>query len=106
MSNLVAVERPTLSGSVRIARFELSHPQSKRQSLTFLVLFQRESNATIKAAPTVYEQKSPAKPKNLIEIDCRGLEFTDFKPDVGAYHFTKVFRIIDLANRVIGKPKA
>ncbi len=30
-----------------------------------------------------YEQNSPAKAKNLIEIDCRGLEFTDFKPDVG-----------------------
>jgi hypothetical protein len=42
----------------------------------------RESNATIKAAPAVYEQSSPARPKNLIEIDCRGLEFTDFKPDV------------------------
>jgi hypothetical protein len=24
----------------------------------------------------------PPKPKNIIEIDCRGLEFTEFKPDV------------------------
>ncbi|KAH0846563.1 hypothetical protein AYO21_11423 [Fonsecaea monophora] len=41
----------------------------------------RESSATIKAAPAKYEQNSPAKPKNIIDIDCRGLEFTDFKPD-------------------------
>ncbi|KAJ9612186.1 hypothetical protein H2200_003783 [Cladophialophora chaetospira] len=41
----------------------------------------RESSATIKTAPAKYEQQSPAKAKNLIEIDCRGLEFTDFKPD-------------------------
>ena len=43
---------------------------------------QRESSATIKAPPTKYEQISPAKAKNIVEIDCRGLEFTDFKPDV------------------------
>lgn len=43
---------------------------------------QRESTATIKAAPATYELAEPPKAKNLIEIDCRGLEFTDFKPDV------------------------
>jgi hypothetical protein len=43
---------------------------------------QRESSATIKAAPVAYEQAQPAKRKNVIEMDCRGLEFTDFKPDV------------------------
>lgn len=42
----------------------------------------RESSATIKAAPAVYESTSPAKTKNIIEIDTRGLEFTDFKADV------------------------
>ncbi|KAK5065086.1 hypothetical protein LTR84_000922 [Exophiala bonariae] len=41
----------------------------------------RESSATIKAAPASYEQTAPAKPKNIIQIDCRGLEFTEFKPD-------------------------
>jgi len=32
----------------------------------------------------VYEQNSPAKIKNIIEIDCRGLEFTEFRADVCA----------------------
>ncbi|KAK7707025.1 hypothetical protein SLS64_007233 [Diaporthe eres] len=41
----------------------------------------RESSATIKAAPVPYEQSEPAKPKNILEFDCRGLEFTDFKPE-------------------------
>ncbi|KAK7902739.1 hypothetical protein LTR67_002385 [Exophiala xenobiotica] len=50
-------------------------------SIWLLMVPQRESSATIKAAPAKYEQTSPAKAKNLIEIDCRGLEFTDFRPD-------------------------
>lgn len=44
----------------------------------------REHSATIKAAPLAYEAASPAKLKNIIEIDTRGLEFTEFKADVGA----------------------
>ncbi|OCT55018.1 DUF866 domain protein [Cladophialophora carrionii] len=61
----------------------------------------RESSATIKAAPAKYEQHSPAKAKNLIEMDCRGLEFTDFKPD-GEWEATGVesgtkFHGIDLS---------
>lgn len=43
---------------------------------------QRESSASIKAAPVPYEQSEPAKPKNILEFDCRGLEFTEFKPEV------------------------
>jgi hypothetical protein len=44
----------------------------------------RESSASIKAAPAVYAQQSPAKAKNIVEFDCRGLEFVEFKADVGA----------------------
>lgn len=47
-----------------------------------LTAIQRESSATIKAAPATYEAQSPPKKKNIIEIDSRGLEFTDFKADV------------------------
>lgn len=43
---------------------------------------QRESSATIKAAPKPYEQSEPAKPRAILEFDCRGLEFVDFKPEV------------------------
>ncbi|RFU73001.1 hypothetical protein TARUN_9259 [Trichoderma arundinaceum] len=41
----------------------------------------RESSATIKAAPTAYEQGEPPKAQKLFEFDCRGLEFTEFKPE-------------------------
>lgn len=43
---------------------------------------QRESSASIKAASTAYQQGEPPKPQNMIEFDCRGLEFTEFKPEV------------------------
>lgn len=33
-------------------------------------------------APKVYPQQSPPKPQNIITMDCRGLEFVEFKPDV------------------------
>jgi len=43
---------------------------------------QRESTANIKSAPAAYIQTSQPKPMRIFEIDCRGLEFTDFKADV------------------------
>lgn len=45
-------------------------------------MIQRESSATIKDAPKPYEQSEPAKSRPILEFDCRGLEFTDFKPEV------------------------
>ena len=53
----------------------------ERQDLKLKSL-QRESSATIKAPPAPYQQASPPKPQNVIEFDCRGLEFTEFKADV------------------------
>ncbi|KAI4124073.1 MAG: hypothetical protein LQ347_005871 [Umbilicaria vellea] len=41
----------------------------------------RESTATIKAPPIAYKHASPPKRQNIIEFDCRGLEFTEFKAD-------------------------
>jgi len=43
---------------------------------------QRESSATIKAAPAGYEQAEPANAQKILEFDCRGLEFTEFIPEV------------------------
>lgn len=43
---------------------------------------QRESSATIMAAPIAYQQSSPPKAQKVIDFDCRGLEFIDFKPEV------------------------
>ncbi|ELQ33953.1 DUF866 domain-containing protein [Pyricularia oryzae Y34] len=41
----------------------------------------RESSASIKAAPAAYEASEPAKGQKIIEFDCRGLEFVEFKPE-------------------------
>jgi hypothetical protein len=42
----------------------------------------RESSATIKAPPIPYQQASPPTRQKILEFDCRGLEFTEFKPEV------------------------
>ena len=39
----------------------------------------------------------------MIEIDCRGLEFTDFKPDVRFIYL--IMRPLLMKFRVIGKPR-
>lgn len=43
----------------------------------------RESSANIKAAPTGYDasKESSSSPQRILEFDCRGLEFVDFKPE-------------------------
>jgi hypothetical protein len=45
---------------------------------------QREHSANITEAPKAYPQQDPAKPMNVIVMDCRGLEFIEFKPEVGS----------------------
>ncbi|KAL9032684.1 MAG: hypothetical protein Q9214_007862, partial [Letrouitia sp. 1 TL-2023] len=41
----------------------------------------RESTASIKDAPRAYQQSSPPTTQNIVELDCRGLEFTEFRAD-------------------------
>ncbi|KAF2842269.1 DUF866-domain-containing protein [Patellaria atrata CBS 101060] len=41
----------------------------------------REHSANIKAPPVPYEQSEPPKRVNILEFDCRGLEFLEFKPE-------------------------
>ncbi|KAF1349036.1 hypothetical protein BDV97DRAFT_354881 [Delphinella strobiligena] len=41
----------------------------------------KEHSANIKEEPKVYPQQDTPKPQNIIVIDCRGLEFVEFKPD-------------------------
>ncbi|KAI6756578.1 hypothetical protein HG530_011176 [Fusarium avenaceum] len=41
----------------------------------------RESSASIKSGPAAYEQTEPAKPRKILEFDCRGLEFVEFKAE-------------------------
>lgn len=57
---------------------------------------QRESTASIVDAPGKYVQESPPKPQRLVRIDCRGLEFVEFKPDVWVFFF-----FFGFANRVL-----
>ncbi|KAI1617452.1 hypothetical protein EDD36DRAFT_424195 [Exophiala viscosa] len=69
---------------VGVNRHEMNEQSGSRGEANFVWKCKnckRESTATIKAAPAVYEQNSPAKVKNIIDIDCRGLEFTDFRAD-------------------------
>lgn len=67
-----------MSGSARIARQALSHAPHG----TEIDLCQREHSASIKEAPKPYEQTEPPKAQKIIEFDCRGLEFVEFKPEV------------------------
>lgn len=59
------------------------HPQARSRAAAPLTTPQRESSASIKAAPAPYEQTEPAAARKVLEFDCRGLEFTKFKPEVG-----------------------
>lgn len=50
--------------------------------IAVLNIRQRESTASIKNTPQIYSQTSPPRAQAIIEIDCRGLEFVEFKSDV------------------------
>ncbi|KAM3513372.1 hypothetical protein MY11210_002953 [Beauveria gryllotalpidicola] len=61
---------------VGVNRFEMNEMSGSRGEANF-----RESTATVKAAAIPYKQHEPAKAQKLIEFDCRGLEFTEFKSE-------------------------
>lgn len=44
---------------------------------------QRQHTANIMSGPTPYAQHDPPKQQKILTIDCRGLEFLEFKPDGG-----------------------
>ncbi|THW75550.1 DUF866-domain-containing protein [Aureobasidium pullulans] len=81
-------EQNEVSGSRGEANFVWKCKNCKVGLLTWLfrrprVLTQpqREHSATIKEAPKAYAQNDTPKSQKIIEIDCRGLEFVEFKPD-------------------------
>lgn len=47
---------------------------------------QRECNASIKEAPKAYTSAEPPTRQKILEFDCRGLEFVEFKPEVCVHH--------------------
>lgn len=56
-------------------------PILAEQIFRLLTRVQREATATIKNPPQAYTHASPPKKQNIVEFDCRGLEFTEFKSD-------------------------
>ncbi|KAK2589436.1 hypothetical protein QQS21_012887 [Conoideocrella luteorostrata] len=76
--------RETHDNYVGVNRFETNEMSGSRGEANFVWRCKnckRESSASIKAAPAAYAQTEPPKPHRIIEFDCRGLEFTEFKPE-------------------------
>ena len=74
-----AAERRTLYGNASLVKYVTSFSHLR---IAPAYIAQRESSATIKAPPIAYQQTSPPTRQKIIEFDCRGLEFTEFKPEV------------------------
>ncbi|KFY71091.1 hypothetical protein V499_08702 [Pseudogymnoascus sp. VKM F-103] len=69
---------------VNVSRFEMNEMSGSRGEANFVwkcKMCKRESSATIMAPPISYQQESPPKAQKVIDFDCRGLEFIDFKPE-------------------------
>ncbi|KAI5458043.1 hypothetical protein BGZ63DRAFT_363547 [Mariannaea sp. PMI_226] len=76
--------RETHGNYVGVSRFETNEMSGSRGEANFVWKCKnckRESSANFKSSPTAYEQTEPAKPHKVIEFDCRGLEFIEFKPE-------------------------
>lgn len=43
---------------------------------------QKTHTASITSGPKAYEAQEKQGSQNILEMDCRGLEFIEFKPDV------------------------
>ncbi|GAB1201637.1 hypothetical protein APSETT445_000220 [Aspergillus pseudonomiae] len=78
--SLEAAERRTLSGNASFAKSVCSFhkcfalPAANKCD-------QKTHSASIVAGPNVYEADEKRKGRKVIDIDCRGLEFTEFKAD-------------------------
>ncbi|CCX07306.1 hypothetical protein FPQ18DRAFT_89975 [Pyronema domesticum] len=69
---------------VGVSRFETRDISGSRGEANFVWRCKnckRESSATIKGAPTAYVQQEPPKAQRILEFECRGCEFSDFKPE-------------------------
>ncbi|KAF2255499.1 DUF866-domain-containing protein [Trematosphaeria pertusa] len=76
--------RETHPNYVTMTRFEMHDVSGSRGEANFVWKCKnckREHSANIKAAPASYDQTNPPKTVNILEFDCRGLEFTEFKAE-------------------------
>ncbi|MCJ1413995.1 hypothetical protein MMC32_000320 [Xylographa parallela] len=88
---------------VNVNRFESNDISGSRGEANFVwkcKACKRESTATIRAPASSYKHASPPKIQNIVEFDCRGLEFVEFKADgewtAKGLESTTVFTGIDL----------
>ncbi|KAH7320983.1 hypothetical protein B0I35DRAFT_428287 [Stachybotrys elegans] len=76
--------RETHANFVGVNRFEDNEMSGSRGEANFVWKCKnckRESSASIKAGPVAYEHSDPPKKQKILEFDCRGLEFVEFKPE-------------------------
>ncbi|KAL1879402.1 hypothetical protein VTK73DRAFT_7039 [Phialemonium thermophilum] len=76
--------RETHGKPVSVSRFETNEMSGSRGEANFVWKCKnckRESSASIRAAPVPYEHSEPPKTQVILELDCRGLEFTEFIPE-------------------------
>ncbi|KAJ5194914.1 uncharacterized protein N7498_008352 [Penicillium cinerascens] len=69
---------------VSFNRFEQHEIPGSRGEANFVWkcrLCTKTHSASIIAGPHVFEAQEKKKGQKIIDLDCRGLEFTDFKPD-------------------------
>ncbi|CAN9464939.1 unnamed protein product [Alternaria alternata] len=60
---------------VSVNRFEMNEQSGSKGEANFVW------RSNIKAAPASYPQSDPPKKINILEFDCRGLEFVEFKAE-------------------------
>ncbi|EME40823.1 hypothetical protein DOTSEDRAFT_74404 [Dothistroma septosporum NZE10] len=80
--------RETHPNWVSVSRHEQNEQSGSRGEANFVWRCKnckREHSANILESPKAYPQQDPPKLLNILKIDCRGLEFVDFKPD-GAWN--------------------
>ncbi|KAI9930297.1 hypothetical protein AWENTII_007771 [Aspergillus wentii] len=76
--------RETHPNWVSFNRFEQTEIPGSRGEANFVwkcKLCQKTHSASIIAGPNAYEADDKRPAKKVIDLDCRGLEFTEFKPD-------------------------
>ncbi|KAK6531812.1 hypothetical protein TWF694_002979 [Orbilia ellipsospora] len=76
--------RETHPNPVSFSKYDTSEMSGSRGEANFVWKCKnckREHSANIKSNATPYPQSSPAKRQNIIELECRGLEFLEFKPE-------------------------
>ncbi|MCJ1455050.1 hypothetical protein MMC28_005404 [Mycoblastus sanguinarius] len=76
--------RDTHPNWVSLSRYEMNEVSGSKGEANFVwrcKSCKRESTATVKSAPKAYLLASPPQRHDIIQMDCRGLEFTEFKAD-------------------------